>query len=130
MLSSRSVCGTRRSRPTSWANCGGAGERFSSTARTPKTIKMPSRGRRRLGLIVLAITPLVLRRCSGAWGQSVGGACTPPQQGTANAERRDEQIHQAEIDEFPELPRASTRFADGAIDLLFTAHVNNVIPER
>ena len=53
-----------------------------------------------------------------------------PEQGAADAQRRDEDIHQAEIDEFPELPSTSARFADGAIDLFFTAHVNNVIPQR
>ena len=65
---------------------------------------------------------------SGAWGRGVGGTRALPDQSAADAQRRNEDIHQSEIDEFPELPSASSRFADGAVDLLFTAHVNNVIP--
>ena len=70
------------------------------------------------------------RTVSGAEGCSVGGTRAPPKQGAADTQRCDEDIHQAEIDEFPELPSAAARFADGAIDLFFTAHIDNVIPQR
>ena len=87
--------------------------------------------------MIRALTPLVVsnpwanpvRGPSDAGGCSVGGTRAPAEQGAADTQRGDEHIHQAEIDEFPELPSAGTRFADGAIDLFFTAHIDNVIPQ-
>ena len=69
------------------------------------------------------------RSISGARGRRVRGTRALAEQGTADTQRSDEDIHQAEIHEFPELPSTGARFADGAIDLFFTPHVDNVIAQ-
>src|SRR5262249_56182029 len=60
---------------------------------------------------------------------TIGEARASPQQRATDAQHRNEDIHQPKIDELPELPHIGTRSTDSPIDLLFTAHVDEVIPQ-
>ena len=86
-------------------------------------MKSAARGRSRFALISV---PFVRSRVLCG---NIRRACPATEHGAPHTDGGDEQIDQSEIDKFPELSRRRTGFAHGAINLLFAAHVDDVVPQ-